>query len=104
MSRDSRVLCGVPKEFCQGGKLTSDQSLGTNKVHRTHSEAFACYRRYLIEVKGFRQIGPRDFAPADGGPVWVLTKRSRFGARLRTGKEGSRHMPSGKRNQGVVVG
>jgi len=43
--------------------------------------------RYLINVEGYEQIGPREFQK-DGHPVRVLTKKMRFGGRLRPGKAG----------------
>ena len=101
MAKSYGVICGVPAHHCTGGTLQTDQQLGTTKVHSSHEEAFRCYSRYLTRVKGYKRIGPREFAPPDGGPVLVLTKKSRFGAHLRKGKEG-RLMP--KRGAGIVNG
>lgn len=57
--------------------------------------------RYL-QRQGYERVGPREFAAPDGGPVRVLTKKCRFGARLRPGKEHARFMPSVKEG-GVVI-
>ena len=103
MSRKAVVLCGVPTEHCSGGKYTTDQKLSP-KCHGTHLEAFNCMRKYLLRT-GYTQIGPREFQPPGGGPIRVLTKKSRFGARLRSGKLGERFMPEDREagNQGVVI-
>jgi len=103
MSRQSRILCGVPQEYCAGGRLITDQMLGTNKCHSSRSEAFRCKVDYLVNVLGYEQIGSREFSPSDGGPVLVLTKKMRFGGLLRSGKEGTRFMPAGRRNSGLII-
>lgn len=79
-----------------------------NKGLREHGspiEAFRCHRDYLIS-QGYQRVDSRAFQPPPGPdgepqPIRVLTKRSRFGARMRPGK-GQRHMPS-VRTGGVVV-
>lgn len=103
MSRKYRVLCGTPLVHCQGSSYTTDQAL-PKKSHSSHLEAFKCYANYLMKVEGYTQIGPREFRK-DGHPVRVLTKKTRFGGRLRAGKEGSRYMPAGKRHtRGLIIG
>lgn len=103
MSQKSVVLCGVPTESCSGGRLVTDQRL-PKKCHGNHSEAFECMVRYLLGER-YERIGPREFRPPDGGPIRVLAKRTRYGARLRTGKLGERFMPEDRDagNRGVVI-
>lgn len=86
-------LCGTPKEYCSGGSFVMADSVNrtTTQAHNSPSEAFDCYKHYLLRT-GHEMIGPREFRPPDGGPILVLTKKSRFGARLREGKFG-RYMP-----------
>lgn len=95
-----RVLCGVPQIHCRGGHLTTDQVFTTNKCHSSHPEAFKCMRNYLVNVLHFEQVGPREFIEPDSGRIRVLTKKTRFGGHLRTGKEQARYMP--KVNRGVI--
>ncbi len=103
MSRRFVVLCGVPTEFCVGSKYTTDQRLPP-KAHGSHDEAFRCCRRYLVG-QGWTPIGPRELSSPDGGPVRVLTKKTRFGERLRLGKLGERFMPEDRiaGNRGVII-
>lgn len=104
MSRKSVVLCGVPNAFCCGSKYTTDQMLPP-KCHGSHIEAFRCMKRYLCNHLGYEQIGSREFRPVNGGPVRVLTKKTRFGARLRAGKLGERFMPEDRvaGNRGTII-
>lgn len=103
MSRQYRVLCGTPKEHCFGSKLITDQAIGSGKCHRTHDEAFKCYANYLVNVLGYKRLSAREFQLNDE-PVLVLTKKMRYGAHLRWGKERGRFMPSGRSgNRGVVI-
>ena len=99
MSRQYRVLCGVPKEHCNGGKLVSDQVFQTDKCHSSHEDAFRCMAKYLTSVLGYKRLNGRDFEPPDGGPIRTLTKKMRFGGLLVFGKEHSRFMPE-RRNVG----
>ena len=109
MSTKYRVLCGVPALQCTGGSYITDQAL-SDKAHSSRLEAFKCMRKYLTK-QGFTQIGPREFRPPDGGPIRVLTKKSRYGGLLRQGKSGeegrmggSRFMPDmpKRRTQGTI--
>ncbi len=106
MSRQIRVLCGVPKEYCTGGHLQTDQVFASNKAHSGHSEAFKCMAHYLTQILGFRRVGSRDFAPPDGGPIRILTKPIRYGGLLVYGKEHTRFMPEKRNvgNRGVLIG
>lgn len=82
-----RFLCGVPKDHCLGALTATHLGQGSVKLHGSSLAAFNCYRRYLIDVEGYTQIGPREFAAPNGGPIRVLTKKSRFGCMCRPGKE-----------------
>lgn len=73
----------------------------TLKAHASPMDAFNCHKRWLI-TRGFKQIGPREFRPPDGGPIEVLTKKSRFGARLRTGK--GKRLMGHRHTSGVIIG
>jgi hypothetical protein len=101
MSRRYMVLCGVPAQYCNGSKLKTDQSL-PEKCHGSSEEAFKCMRRYLIKTLHFKPVGSREFAPPDGGRIRVLTKKCRYGGRVRTGKMGERFQP--EQGRGLVVG
>lgn len=96
------VLCGVPEGACTAGKKKVSQGIGKFiKAHSDHTEAFNCHVKWLLS-QGYERIGSREFKPSDGGYVRVLTKKSRFGARLRNGKESGRSMPP-KRRGGVAI-
>lgn len=95
------VLCGVPEEHCTAGYADVSSGLRKHiKAHANPEDAFRCMRHYLVKVLGYTQIGAREFRPPDGSPITVLTKRSRYGGRLRRGKMG-RSMP-GKRTGGCI--
>jgi hypothetical protein len=87
-----RRLCGVPVHECRGDAGGLSPGLSGLKSHATAEEAFECYRAWLLR-QGYRQIGSREFVPPGIGGIVVLTRKSRFGALLRGGKEG-RHMPA----------
>ena len=82
----ARYRCGTPDVHCTGSDFPQAPALN-KKSHSSRSEAFNCHVRYLINVEGYEQIGPREFQK-DGHPVRVLTKKMRFGGRLRPGKAG----------------
>ena len=86
MSRNQKYTCGTPDEHCSGGNVSLPKR--SVKAHNTPEEAFACFRRYLLKVLGYTAVDGcgRSFRPPDGGPVLVLTKKSRYGGTLRTGK------------------
>jgi hypothetical protein len=89
--RSHKHACGVPGEHCSGGLTGVSNGLKkSGKTHSTPMEAFACYANYLIK-QGYKQVGSREFCKGDG-PILVLVRKSKFGARLRGGK-GSRQMP-----------
>lgn len=96
----SSFLCGVPGGFCQGS--LKNVSFGSGiKVHGSSKQAFKCHKAYLIQ-QGYKQIGSREFQKP-GEPILVLTKESRFGERLRSGKEDNRDMPSGRTGGFIFV-
>ncbi len=97
--KSKRRLCGVPVEECRGILLRVSKALHGVKSHSTPQEAFACYRSWLLRT-GYRQVGSREFESPEGRIV-VLTRKRRFGAVLRAGKEG-RHMP-GHFTGGLIV-
>lgn len=89
-------LCGTPREFCTGSPTTVNSGLRGKDVSKTHGSpegCFGCCKNYLVNVLKYVKVDSRAFAPPDGGPVRVLTKPCRFGAKLRNGKEGTRNMP-----------
>ena len=93
-----RYACGTPSAHCGAKKVSVSAGLTQTSQSRTHStpeEAFRCHRAYLIDVEGYKMLDGRALSPPDDGPVRVLTKPSRFGARLRGGK-GSRWMSNVK--------
>lgn len=93
MRKASAYMCGVPKGDCGGTLLTTNRALDGVKGHGSPEDAFNCMRRHLLR-QGYTQVGSRDFRPPDGGPIRVLTKKSRYGGKLRSGKEGTRNMPT----------
>lgn len=100
MSRRIKILCGSPDHHCTGAPFVTDQQLRSRKAHATSEEAFRCYAHHLL-LDGYTQIGSREFKPPGGGPVRLLTKKSRFGGNLRGGKE-SRYQP--ERGAGLIIG
>lgn len=96
-----RYACGVPKDICTGGNkpLSAGMKNFNGKTHSSRSEAFGCYKHYLIS-QGYKQVGPKEFESPEG-PVMVLAKKSKFGTDLRPGKEGTRNMPES--GCGVII-
>lgn len=104
-----KYVCGVEAAECTGALASTSAGLRGKiiKAHGSSNEAFKCKRRSLI-ASGYEEVGPREFRPPGGGPILVLTKKSRFGAALRSGKRGagtagemSRVMPSVRTGGGV---
>jgi len=103
MSTANAFLCGVPDQHCTAGHVSCSARLSTSrtgnptiKAHGTREAAYNCYVKWLTGVRGYTKLRPhaREFSPPDGkGPVIFLAKKSKFGARLRRGKEGTRYMP-----------
>lgn len=101
----TKHLCGTPPDHCGGslGILSAAFKAKGTKLHNSPQEAFRCHARYLVQVKGFEKLGPREFRNPDGSGIRVLTKPCRFGSPMRPGKEGARHMPSKPRTGGCAV-
>lgn len=99
MSRQQRILCGVPQGECTGGLLKTDQQLGTTKCHASREEAFRCMKRHLLN-SGYKQVGSREFQIGNE-PILILPKKTKFGGRLRRGKLGDRFQP--EENRGVII-
>lgn len=98
----TRYLCGVPPDDCRGSAaiLSAGFKAKGYKIHNTSTEAFNCMKQHLLK-QGYTQVDSRAFSPPGGGPIRVLTKKSRYGAKMRPGK-GGRNMPSG-RTGGIVT-
>jgi hypothetical protein len=102
-------LCGVPKEHCASGLVQLSNSLKGKGLcgHPSAMEAFKCHGNYLVKT-GWERLSSREYRPPrlpngeSGGPIRVLTKPCRFGAKMRPGK-GTRSMPS-NRTGGAIVG
>lgn len=94
-------LCGVSEQFCTGFLAPLNHALDKDRLkgHASTTEAFNCARHSLL-AQGYAQLGSREFQPPGGGPIRVLTKRIRFGGKMRNGKEGTRNMPH-KRGGGI---
>lgn len=94
-------LCGVSKEYCTGTLQPLNHSLDKDdlRVHSSSEGAFNCMRNSLL-AQGYTQVDARAFQPPGGGPIRVLTKKIRFGGKMRNGKEGTRNMPH-KRGGGI---
>jgi|SRR6185312_4568566 len=86
-------LCGVPSEHCSGGLAQLSNGLKGRglRCHAGPVEAFKCHGNYLVKI-GYERISSREYRK-EGEPIRVLTKPSRFGAKMRPGK-GTRSMPS----------
>lgn len=99
------TICQTPDKHCSAGYVQVNARMGKSaKAHASNIEAFLCFKRYLVNVKGYTQIGGREFSPpGDDGPVLVLTKKIRYGARLRHGKQG-RYQPADPHFEGVIIG
>jgi len=94
-------LCGTAEEYCTGTLTPLNHSLDKDKIkaHSSTTEAFNCMKHSLL-AQGYTQVDARAFRPPDGGPIRVLTKKIRFGGKMRNGKEGTRNMPH-KRGGGI---
>lgn len=87
-------MCPTPEMHCSGGKpqLNAATRNAPKKFHQTSEDSYRCYRKYLITVLGFEDMGNREFRDPNGGPRIFLSKKSKFAERFRPGKEG-RFMP-----------
>ena len=85
----NKYMCGVPSQYCSGTTVVVNHALRgvtTEKVHSYPEDAFKCHARYLVKVLGYTRVGNREFVLDSSSPIRVLTKKSRFGGRLRQGK------------------
>ena len=102
-----KYLCGVPKEHCSGTTSYLINITAVIKVHNSPEEAFNCHAKYLINKLGYKRVGSREFDLNDGSPVRVLTKKSKFGGVLRTGKheqvKAKRLVPRHEALGGVII-
>ena len=99
-----KYACPTPAEHCIGNRTICNGSIQDRAVgqkarmtHNSGKEAFTCYARYLVNILKYTQVGSREFDQGEGKPILVLDKKSRFGARLRSGKEdtkGQRVVPN----------
>ena len=97
--------CGVPREHCSGSTITLADGIKGGKTHSQPEQGFACMCRYLVNVLGYKKLNTRDYQDPETGEVRVLTKPSRFGGRLRPGKEGTRNMAPAMRGcKGGMIG
>ena len=90
---ENRYLCPTPREDCTGKTVSMNNLfhyLKNAKVHASPQAAYECYCHYLART-GHEQISQREYRQPKGG-ILILTKRSRFGTRVRLGKEGNRYM------------
>ncbi|MHA2264541.1 MAG: hypothetical protein ACXAEN_19270 [Candidatus Thorarchaeota archaeon] len=99
MAAKYKYLCGVPHVHCQGGHLNTDQSFDTKKAHGSREQAWKCYAHYLVSVLGYTQEEGNTFSKPDH-PRFMLGKKSKFGGKLRFGKEHTRWMPKGRGRKG----
>lgn len=103
-----KVFCGTPKSFCSGAHTIMNAGFNNDKaakLHDDHEQAFACYSRYLVAEQQHKRVGSREFETPSGS-ILVLTKKSKFGAKMRMGKnqnkEGKRFMP--QQHNGAIIG
>ena len=98
----NHYLCPTPREFCTG-KLTSMNNFFNQtknaKLHGSRDAAFDCFTAYLVRT-GHERVAPREYRQPQGG-ILLLSKRSKFGVKLRLGKEGTRFMVL--RHNGCIV-
>lgn len=89
--RPHKHVCGVPDKECSGSNGSTSNGLKNVKLHNSPQDAWKCYARWLLR-QGYIQVGSREFAAPNNGPITFLTKKSRFGKRVRGGKA-ERFMP-----------
>lgn len=101
----NKYSCGVDEHNCSGGKVVMNAALNTKikKAHDSPEEAFRCRVHFLREA-GWKQVGSREFKPPGGGPILVLTRKSKFGTRFRMGKnqDGQGHRFEPKSGGGFI--
>lgn len=93
-----KVYCGVPEKICFGANHIANAMLNHSssvKLHANSEEAFKCYKRWLV-LEGYEQIGPREFRK-EGEPIRVLTRKSKFGTKMKSGKSKDGSSPGSTR-------
>ena len=99
--KSKKYLCGTPTAQCIGINTSCSSGMrNVTKSHNSPQEAFRCYSKYLLR-NGYQQIGSREFTTNEG-PIVVLTKKSRFGAKLKSGK-GNRMISSREHLGGTII-
>jgi len=83
-----RFVCGTPDAYCSGNITVMTGVKSKSKSHSSSRDAFKCYANYLIKVKGYKRIGSREFINPETGAVLVISKESKHGTPLRSGKGG----------------
>lgn len=98
-------LCPTPHAHCLGSLAVLSSSLDKKhlKKHNSPDEAKRCYTRYLVGILGCERLTASEYRHPNG-PIEVLTKTSRFGARLRTGKHGETGQGKSRGMPAVVTG
>ncbi len=105
----NKYACNTPSDHCSGSLETMNNLFSktkNRKLHVTSEDAFKCYERHLLST-GHERIGSREFRQPNGEGILVLTKKCRYGGRMRLGKEGNRYVPKSARKSmkhGLIVG
>lgn len=89
----NKFLCPTPQGQCTGKLVSMNNFFNMTKnakVHASPQAAFECYCRHL-EKTGHERVSTREYRQPGGG-ILLLTKQSRFGTKVRLGKEGNRFM------------
>ena len=104
-----KFACQTPNEHCSAASAPVNNLYNKEKhrkLHSTTEEAFGCYEKYLLS-QNFIKVGSREFKSPTDGTIHVLTKKSRYGAPFRYGKEKQNYLPyPGKRKScahGTIV-
>ena len=90
----NKFLCPTPREECTGKTVSMNNFFCQSKnakVHASPQAAFTCYCHYLDKT-GHERLSVREYRRPNGGGILLLTKQSRFGTKVRLGKEGNRYM------------
>lgn len=97
--------CGCPVDQCSGsasGNVSASMRSIKRKIHGSRAEARRCYINHLLKQGYRRSDNSSTFLPPEGSdlPAIVISKLTKFGGELRTGKE-KRYMPK-NRTGGMV--
>ena len=77
-------------------------------MHSSTKECFMCWKKYYLSL-GYEQVGSREFATPNNGPIVFIAKQGKCGTPMRGGKsgddkQGKRLTPMGKGQSSVFVG